>query len=508
MRRCLSTRPAATRSALAAIAATTLVVAMAPTAAAFDMPPDSLLRVGGRLDYGVEVERASSPYPWNYSSRAVNDRSRLMLDLYAGRETYGKLYLKGQALWAAPRLDLGDIRFEFEQGDYYWRRERGMQNYHLRLFANERRYFIGDITTPLLDDDLVTLSRDQYGLRHDGAAGDFGWTALGAVLDERWSEARKFYYLRAGWFGNIVQASASYLHDTPAADTLQNHAVVKGEVSAAYRYLGAALSYEQSGFENSAFFIPSGDNDGQGPYPDNGSSMPDAGAVFAEVRLRKVPVKNTGLWSLVLGYRSLGDAYVNDLGTLRRGQQEGSAALYYNAKNVAIDGSLEYRRWRRTRADDMETERLSAMARGILANGMEVILRGAYAKTDDELGYRTKDDFVHAVVRRHGRKIRSGLHAMLRNVADGPMTELFGIDARFNFTATVSLYGRLIAGERVTGSDAVYWRLEVWPADYIFATFGYGRHYIGDDPFLLEDPDIGRRGESEGVWFITVRGDF
>jgi hypothetical protein len=485
------------------------MAAIAPAAAAFDTPPDSLLRLGGRLDYRVEAARASSPFPWNYSSRSLDDRSRLMLDLFAGKQRYGKLYLKGQALWAAPRRDLGDVRFEFEQGDYFWRHARGSQDYEVRLFANERRYFIGDVTQPLLDDDLVTQYPDQFGLRHDGAAGDVRWTALGAVLDDRWSEARKFYYLRAGWFGNVVQASASYVHDTPALDTLQNHAVVKAEVSAAWRHLGAAVSYEQSGFDDGAFFIPSGDDDpGDGFYGDDDSSLPESGALLAEFRVRRVPVRNTGLWSFVYRHQSLGDAYVNRLGTVGRARTLNSAGLYYSARKVAIDGGLVYTRWKRTRLDDKTHDRLLARARGLLKNGMEVILRGGYATTDDELGYETKNDYVHAILGRHGRKIRSGVHVMLKDIADGPLNEMVAVDATFNLTATVALYGRVMTGQSVTSSDAVYWRFEIWPADYIFATFGYGRDYVGDDPFLLEDPDLGRRGEGEGVWFVTVRGDF
>jgi hypothetical protein len=42
----------------------------------------------------------------------------------------------------------------------------------------------------------------------------------------------------------------------------------------------------------------------------------------------------------------------------------------------------------------------------------------------------------------------------------------------------------------------------------VFAAVGYGRFYTGDQPYMLEDPDIGRRGETDSVWFIRLRGDF
>ena len=126
----------------------------------------------------------------------------------------------------------------------------------------------------------------------------------------------------------------------------------------------------------------------------------------------------------------------------------------------------------------------------------------------EQVKRRMRENFVHGAVKRHGSKIYSSVHAMFRDLSDGPSDLRFGVEARFNLTAIFSLYGRVIASERVTAGDAVYWRFEVWPTDYIFATFGYGRRYIGDDPFLLEDPDVGRRTTAESVYFVTVRGDF
>jgi hypothetical protein len=160
-----------------------------------------------------------------------------------------------------------------------------------------------------------------------------------------------------------------------------------------------------------------------------------------------------------------------------------------------VDGRLVYRRWTRTRYDDKKYDNLEASLRGMLHNGVDMFLRGMYGTMDDE-GHT------------YGRKIYSGVHLMYGELSSGPLGTRLGVAARFNFTAAVALYGRVITGEEVTGSDAVFWRLEMRPTDWMFATVGYGRRYIGDNPFFLEDPDIGRRASTEAVYFITVRGDF
>jgi hypothetical protein len=492
-----------------AVAALALAAASG-AAAAFELPPDSLLRVGGRFEYRFETSGQSLPFPWNYASRGVDDRSRLMLDLFTGHRRYGSLYLKGDARWNQP-WEGQSIRFEFDQGDYYWSYARPRRDFGVRLFANERRYFTHELSSPLLVDEVVAATEDHYGVRHDGTAGDVGWTALAAVLGDEWDEADKLYFLRAGWFGSYVQASASYLHSTPAADTLRNHAVVKGEVSAGYRHFGAVIAYEQSGFDDGAFFLPSGDDGGigPGPYDDNAAlSGLDAGAVFAELRVRRLPIRNTGLWSLVYRQRSAGDAYVDPPALQPGGQDSRLAALYYAAVQKAIDARLVYTSWKRTRFDDKELDRIDGMVRVQLANGAETYLRGAYEKWDDELGETAKGGFVHAAFRRNGRKITTGLHLMALDQSGTPLDERLGLEATLNFTAAVSLYGRLIASDQVASRDAVFIRLDLRPTDWVFAAVGYGRDYIGDQPYMLEDPDIGRRGETESVWFIRLRGDF
>jgi hypothetical protein len=336
---------------------------------------------------------------------------------------------------------------------------------------------------------------------------------VGAVLGDTWDKAAKFYHLRGGWFGSLVQLSASYLNSFPAVDSLDNHAVVKGELSAVYKNSGLVASYAVSGFDKTAFFLPSGNGScaGQGAYPDNEHSLAQpAGAIFLEARLSKIRLGKTGLWSVVGRYDEVGDEFVNSLGTLRRGETRAKAAVYYAATKTCINGRFAWTRSRLTRFDNKKHNQLETSIQGLLADGAQVFLRGAYAWTDDELGIQTRNDFVHAALRRHGKKIYSGLHLMTGGFSDSgkQRDDRIGVEARFNFSGSVALYGRFIMSHRTSSRNAAYWRFELRPTEMVFATFGYGRIYIGDDPFLLEDTDIGRQNAIEAVYFFSVRGDF
>ncbi|MCK4774728.1 MAG: hypothetical protein KAT30_08075, partial [Candidatus Krumholzibacteria bacterium] len=461
-------------------------------------------------DFQMFVSGESAGFPWDYGSGSIDDRTRLMLDLFAGRKKYGELYLKAAALWSAPRTDNNEIEVEFEQGDYLWSNNSPRLDFDLRLYANERRYFTGDLSGSILDDDLVSLHQNHYGLRHDGTAGDFLWSAQGAVLGDTWDQSRKLYHLRAGWLGSVVQLSASYLNSAPAVDSLDNHAVIKGELSAVYKRAGLVAAYALSGFDDSAIFLPSANGDGSvGAWPDNEHGLaPQAGAVFLEARLSKIPLGKSGLWSFVGRYDAAGDEFLNDLGTLRRGETIGKAAVYYAASKVCVNGALVYTYYRRTRFDDKKRNQLEARVQGLLANGGQFVLRSAWAETDDELGIKTQNEFIHAALKRHGKKIYSALHLMTVDFSGSgpPRDDRLGVETRFNFTASVALYGRLIMSQRVTSRDAVYWRFELRPTENVFVSFGYGRSWVGDDPFLLEDTDIGQRNGVEPVYFVTVRG--
>ena len=512
----------------AGIAALCLLAVATQSARAFDVPPDSIVRLGGRLDYRIEVAREAAPFPWNYSSRGVADMSRLMFDLGMGGRRYGELYLKAAAEWNAPRTDAGEVGLGFEQGDYLWRRgypgpaaladpavpaQPAQRAYEFRLFTNERRYFTGELSNALLDDDVVSREDQHYGLRHDGRAGSVQWSALGAMLGDRWEEADRLLYLRGARSGRHIGLSVAYLAESTDRDSIENSAVVKAEFSAAYKRFSAILSWEQSGVSDQAVFLPSGSFDWDRFDGGNlSSAISDGGAASAELRLFRVPMRDWGHWSLVYRYRTVGSDYTNELGALRRAEVSSSSGLYFSARTVSVDGRIVYSDRERFRIDDHESERLEASVRALLVDATEVFLRAAAVRVrDGELPEITRES-VHAAVKREGSKVRSGVHVMLTDVEDGTLRqrveERFGVEAKLNLTAQVSLYGRLITGQSISSGEAMYWRFELRPAAHVFATIGYGRDWIGDGPYLLEDADSARIGESEAVYFVTVRGDF
>ena len=57
-------------------------------------------------------------------------------------------------------------------------------------------------------------------------------------------------------------------------------------------------------------------------------------------------------------------------------------------------------------------------------------------------------------------------------------------------------------------NETIFARLEYRPSNRIFLTFGYGHSFVGDGPFLLEDPDFNLSGLESAVYTVTVRGDF
>jgi hypothetical protein len=175
-----------------------------------------------------------------------------------------------------------------------------------------------------------------------------------------------------------------------------------------------------------------------------------------------------------------------------------------------VNGSLVYDYYRRTRFDNKTQNRIEAGLQGLLANGGQFVLRGAWAETDDERGMVTRNNFLHAGVKRHGKKVYSALHLMTADFggATPERDDRLGVEARFNLSPRVSLYGRFLLSQQTTSRDAAYWRFEMRPTEMVFVTFGYGRPWIGDEPFLLEDGEIGQRATTDPVYFMTVRGDF
>jgi hypothetical protein len=106
------------------------------------------------------------------------------------------------------------------------------------------------------------------------------------------------------------------------------------------------------------------------------------------------------------------------------------------------------------------------------------------------------------------RKVEAGVHVMAEDIDGREFERRFAVEARVNWTANLSVYGRLVSSDEATGNDAVFWRVELRPASHVFATFEYGRRTIGDGPYVLEEDGLAPEGKLESVYAITVRGDF
>ena len=469
-----------------------------------------------RLRYGLTADPEAQPFAWNKdarapfgSTRAPFGSTRLMLDLRSGDARRGRLYVKGAAAWSDPDHGSSGVRFDVEQADYYWvvQGADSAARFESRLFARERRYFTAAMSVPMLDDDLLDAYGDKFGARLDGSYGrSLRGAFLGSVLGEEWDGSRRVAYGQAAYHGASIQGSLSYLHDHAAADTVRTHAVLGGELSALVRGFTAIVSYQQSGFRDSDLFIPRGNFDWDaGEIRD---VLPVGGAFTAEGRLERVALKRWGYVDVVHSYFAAGDEFVSDLGTHRRGETGRETGLYFAAARVSLDGRLVFGRRQRTRGGLEKTDVMGASLRALLKNGTELLLRARRSKTHDLTPVTTRDEFIHAAVHRSRRKLHAGVHAMLRDQGGNGVDARAAWDTQVNVTTSMSMYVRLVTSDDLIGSNALFWRIDLRPTNFLFASLGYGRPFVGDGPYVLEDLDVGRTGAMDKVYTITVRGDF
>jgi hypothetical protein len=461
--------------------------------------------IGGRLQSEVRVDRGSAPLSWDFTSRAPTDRTRLMLDLSAGTERYGMLYIKGDGTWHFSEGSAENVPFSFNQGDYLWGRSGETWDFAGRAFADERRYFTGEHGGVVLFDDRVDQYEDFYGARFDGDVRAFRWSLLGSGLDDGTSGTRGIGYGRAGWEGNHVQVSASYLYDVPARDSLGHHQIAKAEVAGFYKRATAVVSYESSRIDG-----VTNDLSGWGDW--NGSNyteaMPANSATFAEFRLAGMPAPSWGRVDFIARYRAVGQAFYNDLGRDRPGAVTSRAGLYLEHRKQAINGRLVYRRDRVEVPGGQDREWMEGSVRTLFTNNVDAFVRGAFGRRRDAVEDDRNQGFLHGGFRRNLRKFTGGLYAMGLRGAGGNLSLRYGAEMRVNISASSAFYGRLIQNQAAASNDAIYMRFEFRPVLHIFAVFSYGRDWIGDDPYLLEDRDITGSGSADNVYTISVRGDF
>lgn len=483
------------------------VIALAPAKLhAATWPSFDPVSVGGRFEYFMHMDRGASPFPWNASSRSAQDRTRLMLDLTASDTTYGSLYVKAAALRDGATDNDADARVRFEQGDFHWSRDRGPARYSLRLFANERRFFVNDMIGPLLDDDLTV--RDNRGVRLD-VKGAVAVSALYARVGNDFGDARSVAYLRGGYTALAAALSASYLVDDPGTFGGRNHAVFKTELSTAYKRAYAIVSYKQSGFDDAAVFFPRGDFHFDRFDGGNFSSiLPEGGALTAEARIKSRPLRGLATVRLVYRYSAAGKDFVNDFGPSAGARVEHTAAAYVRARDVSLDGRLRFRSSTRWRFENEERQTWDAAVWGMLRGGVEFFLRGGVGRVDDRFGFDSERNFVHFALHHRMKKMEGGAHIMWKDLDTIFSERRFAWDGKLALSPDWGLHWRFAAGRGTSVSKAVFSRLEYRPNNRIYAALGYGGDFLGDAPYLLEDRDLDASGPRPAVYTISVRGDF
>ncbi|MEE9270808.1 MAG: hypothetical protein V3V49_11170 [Candidatus Krumholzibacteria bacterium] len=487
-----------------------LVVAWTGTPSAVEWPPFDPVTVGARFEYFVQVDREAVPFPWNASSRSAQDRTRLMLDLTALGTEYGSLYVKGAALRDGSGERDMEARFRFEQGDYLWAQQLDKLDYSLRLFANERRFFVSDMIAPLLDDDSGRQRRESRGARLDGRLGDrVDVSALYSRLGDDFDDARAVTYLRGAYAMPWAVLSTSYLFDDPGAFGVRNQALFKTELSAAYRRAYAVVSYEQSAFKDGNLFFPGGNFHFDRFDGDNFSAiLPEGSALVAEARVRAIPLRQLGAARLVYRYTAVGDRFMNDLGRVEGTGVGHMAAVYFRARTVSLDARLRYQGSVRSRLENEERDTWDAALWGMFQGGVEFFLRSGVSRVDDQFAFDSKSNFIHFALHHQMKRMQSGAHIMWKDLDTVFSERRFAWDGKLAMSPDWGLHWRFAVARGTNVRKAVFSRLEYRPNDRVYATFGYGQDFLGDAPYLLEDEDLDLGNPASAVYTISVRGDF
>ena len=493
----------------AAALALTLLVMLGTTQARADGPKLGPVEFGGRFTYWVLLDEQSRPFPWNSATHSASNRTRLMLDLTVDGTRYGSLYLKGVAIWDEMDRSAIDTRLRLGQGDYLW--DQSLQNlwYSLRLFVNQKRFFTYDRIAPLLDDETAGSTGANRGGRVDASfAKKVETNLIVSMLGDDVNTSRSVAYLRAAYTSRLALISGSYLFEDSGRDFISNRATVKAEVAGAYKRVFLALSYNQTGLSQSDFFFPSGTWDWGAYDGDNFSAvLPENGAAFAELRVRRISLRSAGHVNFVWKYAAIRDQFTNDLGRNVEPAVGHSATLFYHASKVGVTGFLRYESSARSFYEQEERAGLVAAVRGYLTGRMDFFLRGGVRKIE-ERPFNTDNNFIHAALHYRVKKIYSGAHIMWKDL-DTIFSDLrLAWDGKLILTPNWGLDWRFIVSRDFNISESVFAQLEYRPSNRVYMTLFVGRSYVGDNPFVLEDPDVDLPEPGIVVYGIRLRGDF
>ncbi len=467
------------------------------------------VEIGGRFLYDVRVSRQGVRFPWNYTSSAVSDRTRLMLDLRMGNADFGELYLKGAALQRTDLGPRGERRFDFEQGDYFWQDKGERTRIGVRLFANERRFFTHALIAPIVEDDRVKGSGKNRGARVDG---DFfkrlSITGLYSTLGDDFDDGSRIAYLRTAFAHDHFAISTAYLHEDRPVSGLPDLAVFKTELTGYYKRASLLLSYEQSGFGR-GFFFPKDRFHFDRFVGDNFSTvLPNAGAFFAEARLVALPVRKLGIVNLIHRYFAVREAFNSGLVGNESGSVGYTTGAYFTADSISVNGRMVYTKRVRSAFETESEEKVEASIWAALENGSEVFIRGGIGRTSDAFPFEIEENFIHTALKYRLKKLQSGVHFMLKDIDTIFSEQRVAWESRVAFRGNIAISWRTIFTKNFTTNDAVHARLEYRPSSHLFFAVSYGRAFIGDDPFLLEDPDISIIGTDTPIYGFCVRGDF
>ena len=467
------------------------------------------VEVGGRLEYDLRIRRDGSSFPWNYSTGSAADRTRLMLDLRAGDDRTGVLYLKSAAPGRTGGDPFDELTFQFEQGDYLIGLGSGRTEIQARLYVNERRLFTPTLIAPLLHDDRGGAGRENHGFRVDGKwRGRISLSGLYAGLGDSFDDAVRIGYARAEYTHSFFGISTAYLHEDRPGRELKDQAVVKGELSAFYKPVSLFLAVEQSG-AGQGLFMPS-----VRLFPDEFSLdnfhrvVPEDGAFFAEARWRALRLKDWGRLNLTQQYWVVGESFYGARADLAGGSIGYKSGLYFTADSSCVNGRMEYTRRERFFFENEKFEEYEASVWAGLRNGSELLLRTGVSQVEGQAPPAVKRNYIHGAYIQRIKNLQSGIHLRLEDLDTVYSGRKFAWDSRMNFSGSIAVYWRAIITDDITTSRSFHARFEYRPTSRLFLTASYGRPEFGDGPFLLEDPDIGTIGRTDPVYGFYVRGDF
>jgi hypothetical protein len=511
------TRPAPKRSSApwilnAAVFAAVLaagIFSRAPASAA-DEARFGPIDLGGRFEYDLLVDGQPDPYAWNASTHAATNRSRIMIDLLAPSKSYGSLYLKAAASWLAVEGDDVQKRLRFEQGDYLYAGARDKLDLSVRLFANERRFSVFDWTTPLVSDETPAANAENGGVRVDAEfSKKLGVTALFSVLDAAGDDTRSASYVKTQYSGRGAALSASYLAEDPGASGVRNHAVFKTELAGVYKRLFATVSYQQSGFDDSRVFFPAGSFDwGAYDWKNFSAVLPPGGAALAELRLASLPATRRGALDLVWRYDAVREEFVGDLGGMGASGVGQTVGAYLTARDVSLNARALYHTGTRRVLEDEKREWFDADLWAALKNGMECLLRGGAGDIDGGPVALVRENYIHGAIRHRAKRVTAGAHAMAYDLGTVYSGTRYAVEGKLVVTSEWGFYWRVIFARDYAASRSALFRLDFRPSERIYASLAYGEPLVGDDPFVVEDREIGLMRGGPARYSVSLRGDF